>query len=70
MPVYKFRSFEEASDALATDRDDPQLSRQLAWMLAMGSRLSPRKGYRAGVHKYQSIADAQAERERWETEGT
>ena len=44
MPVYKFRSFEEASDALAMDREDPQLARRLAWMLAMGLALAPAEG--------------------------
>ena len=67
MPVYKFRSFEEASDALAMDRDDPSLARRLAWMLAMGSSLHPRRRHQAGVRKSRSIEDAQAERERLET---
>lgn len=69
MPVRKFRTFEEASDALAIDRDDPQLPRRLAWVLALGTRLGGRHRQSPAVRKYKSLGEAQADRERLDGEG-
>ena len=69
MPVRKFRTFEEASDALAIDRDDPLLPRRLAWVLGVGTRLGARHRQSPGVRKYQSLEEAQADRERLDVEG-
>lgn len=69
MPVRKFRTFEEASDDLAIDRDDPLLPRRLAWVLGVGTRLGARQRHPPGVRKYRSLDEAQADRERLDLEG-
>ena len=66
MPVYKYRTFEEARRALWLPTCDPRLARALrglwktSWMLA-GSYAPPR-----GVFKFRSIEEANAHRDAWE----
>jgi hypothetical protein len=64
MPVQKFRTFEEASDALWVDRDDPRLVQRLAWVLAFTPTVAPRAPFPPGVRKYRSLAEAQLDREK------
>lgn len=64
MPVWKFRTFEEAERALWTTSDDPALPRRIRalWRRSLAGPLSgPR-----GVLKYRTIEEANADRDRWE----
>jgi hypothetical protein len=64
MPVQKFRSFDEATRALATRPAEPgPLAARVASLWAFSSRLTPALGVR-GVRKYRSIEEANADRER------
>lgn len=65
MAVRKFRTLDEARDALWLDRDDPHLMRKLAWVLGLGERLGTVKRPRPGVRKYRSLEDAQRDRDGW-----
>jgi len=69
MPVRKFRSFEEAREALWGDPDDPAYRRQLAWLWALSSRLA-RFRYPRGVYRYATIEEAGRQREAWEAAAT
>ena len=66
MPVYKFRSFQEAERALWLPTGDPRLAEKLralwkaAWFL--GGRFTPPRG----VFKFRSIEEANRHREAWE----
>jgi hypothetical protein len=62
MPVHKYRTFDEASDALVLDRDDPRLARRLAWVLSFTARLAPGRPRVRGVSKFRSFDEAQAAR--------
>jgi hypothetical protein len=68
MPVYKFRTLEEAERALWLPTCDPRLAKKLrglwktSWIMA-GSYVPPR-----GVFKFRSIEEANAHREAWEQE--
>jgi hypothetical protein len=66
MPVQKFRSFEQAREALWTDPRDPSYARTLAWLWGLSSRLAGRH-YPPGVYRYSSIEEANRERDAWET---
>jgi hypothetical protein len=65
MPVRKFRSMQEAREALWTDPRDPgHLERvQALWRLAR--ILAPRR-YPHGVYRYPSIDEANRAGEAWE----
>ena len=64
VPVQKFRSFDEATRALATQPADPEaIAARVASLWALSSALTPPLGFR-GVSKYRSIEDANADRAR------
>ena len=65
MPVQKFRSFEEAREALWGEPGDPGYLRQIAWLWAFSARVAPRR-YPKGVHRYRSIGEANRAREEWD----
>ena len=62
MPVYKFRSFEEAREALWVDEVDDACLKRIADLWAMSEALSPKR-YKPGVYRYRSIEEAQADLE-------
>lgn len=62
MPVHKYRTFDEASDAMVLDRDDPRLARRLAWVLSFAARVAPRQRRATGVSKFLTFDEAQASR--------
>jgi hypothetical protein len=68
MPVQKFRSFDEAREALWGDSGDPAYFRRIAWLWAFADRLYPRR-YPAGVHRFTSIDEADLQRQSWEAAG-
>lgn len=62
MPVYKFRTFEEAREALWVDEvDDAYINRVEALWRRSHDLLGRR--YKPGVYKYRSIEEAQADLE-------
>jgi hypothetical protein len=65
MPVWKFRTMEDAERALWTTSDDPALPRRIRNLWSRRSLAGPLDGPR-GVLKYRSIEDANADRDRWE----
>jgi len=68
MPVQRFRSFEEAREALWGDPGDPEYLRQISWLWAFADRLYPRR-FPRGVYRYTSIEEANRQREAWEIAG-
>jgi hypothetical protein len=64
VPVQKFRSFDEATRALAMQPAEPgTIAARVASLWALSSALTPPLGFR-GVRKYRSIEDANADHER------
>ncbi len=68
MPVQRFRSFEEAKDALWGTLGDPAYLRRVAWLWAFSDRICPPK-LRAGVRRYRSITDTKGKRLRPQKDG-
>ena len=70
MPVRKFRTLEEWQRAKNEDSlpcEDPRLASKIRENWSRWSRLVPLGGAR-GIHKYRTIEEMQADRERWEDE--
>jgi hypothetical protein len=65
MPVRKFRDVSEMEDSLWYDRGDPELWLAIARVWDFAARVCPLQ-FPPGVHKYRSIEEADADRERWE----
>lgn len=65
MPVRKFRHVSEMESTLWYDRGDPALQRAIAGVWDFAARVCPLR-FPRGVHKYRSIEEANADRERWE----
>lgn len=63
MPVQKFRTLDEAREALWGEPGSAEHLRRVAWLWAFGRKLQPRR-YPPGVHRYRSIEEAAAARER------
>ncbi|MBI5211305.1 MAG: hypothetical protein HY927_15130 [Elusimicrobia bacterium] len=69
MPVERFRSFDEAREALWGRGDDSSSLRRAAALWAFSERLCPRR-VPSGVHRYRSMGEAQAARLSWEGEAS
>lgn len=65
MPVRKFRDVSEMEATLWYDRGDPALGRAISGVWDFAARVCPLR-FPPGVHKYRSIEDANADRDRWE----
>jgi hypothetical protein len=65
MPVRKFRDVSEMEDTLWYERNDPALPRAIASVWDFAARVCPLQ-FPRGVHKYRSIEEANADRDRWE----
>ena len=65
MPVRKYRSVEEMPQAALRPPLDPANLRLACDLSEMASRLAPRR-FPPGVHRYRSIAMANAQRAVWE----
>ena len=64
MPVQKFRTFDEASRALAmADRPPAEIAARVAALWAFSASLAPPMAFR-GVRKYRSIDEADEDRRR------
>jgi hypothetical protein len=68
MPVYKYRTFEEAKRALWCKKPDRRYFRQLSGILAIADGLCPFR-FPQGVFKYKSIGEANEQRKEWELAG-
>ncbi|HUR82718.1 MAG TPA: hypothetical protein VM733_18305 [Thermoanaerobaculia bacterium] len=69
MPVRKFRSIDEwqnAKDEQWLDCNDPRVAQRIRDHWNRWSRLVP-LGIPAGVRKYRSAEEAEAERDEWES---
>lgn len=65
MPVYKYKTFDEAKLALWCQEPDVAYFRQLNSLWALADRLSPFK-YPSGVFKYRTIEEANKQRGEWD----
>lgn len=68
MPIWRFKTHEEARRALNIDPNDPRLTERIRALWTFSNRLSPPPPIRRGVHKYRSIEEANAARRQWEAE--
>jgi hypothetical protein len=67
MPVERFRTFEEAKEALWNFKPDATYFKQLAELWNTANRLCP-ISYPKGVFRYKSIDEANKQRKQWELE--
>lgn len=63
MPIQKFRTFEEAREALWGRPGDPQHLKRIAWLWAFSQRIRPARP-RPGVKRFRSLQEAQQYDER------
>jgi hypothetical protein len=68
MPVSRFRTFDEARRALWMKPGSPELARTVAWVWAFAWELAGRPVQPRGLKKFRTIQEANADRERWETD--
>lgn len=62
MPIYKFKSLEEASRALWNTAPDAEYFKQIRALFDLAMRLSPPTRVRPGVSKFRSLEDARRSR--------
>ena len=67
MPVYKYKTFEEAQQALWNFHPDKAYFKQLAELWDTASKLCP-VSCPKGVFKYRNIDEANRQRQQWEIE--
>ncbi len=65
MPVFKYKSFEEADRALWNFHPDAEYYKQVAALWRFANKLSPIK-YPQGVFKFRSIEEANKHRDEFE----
>jgi len=65
MPVYKYKTFEEAERALWNFHPDETYFNKVAELWSFANKLSPIT-YPKGIFKYRTIEEANKEREKWE----
>jgi hypothetical protein len=65
MPVRKFRSVEDMERAKWRAPGDPELFRAIATVWEFGRRSGKRR-FPPGVYRHRSIADLNAQTERWQ----
>jgi hypothetical protein len=64
MPVWKFRSFEDARRALWLEPGDPSIPQKLDFVLYMAG-VSRDVPFARGVHRYRTAVEADGAREAW-----
>lgn len=65
MGVTRFRTFQEAEEALWREPGDPATLRVVSGLLRFARRLGP-SGAPRGVRKYRTVEDADRDRQAWE----
>jgi hypothetical protein len=66
MPVRKFKSVEAMERHKWREPGDPALYRAIAAVLEFGRRVRPRR-FPAGVYRHRTMAELNAQTERWRT---
>jgi hypothetical protein len=66
MPVYRFRTLDEARRALWLKPGDPRLERVTRWVWALAAELAGPLRLPRGVRKFRTLEEADADREQWE----
>jgi len=61
VPVYRYKSIDDARRALWSDSDAPDLARRIRRLWAFAARLYPRR-CRPGVRKFRTLEDARRDR--------
>jgi hypothetical protein len=64
MPLQKFRSLEEAQDALWSEPSDPKHWAAVAQVWALAASIDRRR-FPPGVYKHRSIEDANRQMDEW-----
>jgi hypothetical protein len=64
MPVYKFKSFQEARDALLVKEPDDNYYKMLSGFYATFGKLFTRR-FPHGVYKFKTIKEAQKQKDDW-----
>ncbi len=65
MPVYKYKTFEEADQALWNFNPDEKFFRKIHELFILAAKLNP-VVYPRGVFKYKTLEEAQEQRLEWE----
>lgn len=65
MPVFKFKTLEEAEKAFWNFHPDESYFRKVAQLWKFANKLSP-LSCRKGIFKYRTIEEANQERDEWE----
>ncbi len=68
MPLFRYRTFEEAEQDLWLNPGDPKIAQTLRFVWSLGRALAQHYPYPRGVQKFRSIQEANASREAWEME--
>ena len=68
MPVRKYRRIEDMPSEHWREPGDPGIVRGLRLMTQLGTAIATPLRIPKGVHKYRSIEDLSADRDRWEQE--
>ena len=66
MPVRRFRSVDDAEQSVWMDRNDPRLWSAIKSVWEFSDRVYPYR-FPPGVHKHQTIDDANRQTAEWET---
>jgi len=64
MPVYKYKTFQEARDALLVKNPDARYYKMLSGFYETFGKIFTRR-FPHGVYKFKSIEDAQKQKEDW-----
>ncbi len=64
MPVYKYKSFKEANDALIVINPDENYYKMLSGFYETFGKLLNKK-FPHGVYKFRTIKEAQVQKEEW-----
>lgn len=65
MPVSRFRTFDEAAQALWIDRGDPSLVPRIRALWSRSRQLTPGEPPPRGFRRFRTMGEAGEERERW-----
>jgi len=65
MPVYKYKTFQEAEQALWNFEPDESYYKKIHELFMMAHKINPIK-YPAGIFKYKTFEKAQKQRREWE----
>lgn len=66
MPIWRFRTFEEAERALWVEPGDPAILRRMNAVWSMAQPILAVAPPPRGIRKFRSIEEAQADRDAWD----